>query len=30
MMHVLGEYGDAIEKVKHLVSLALCGEQTIV
>jgi L-asparaginase len=30
MMHVLGEYGDDIEKVKHLLSLALCGEQTIV
>ena len=30
MMHVLGEYGDDVEKVKHLLSLALCGEQTIV
>ena len=29
MMHVLGEYGDDTEKVKHLLSVSVCGEQTI-
>lgn len=30
MMHVLGEHGDDIDKVKQLLSVSLCGEQTIV
>jgi L-asparaginase len=30
MMHVLGEHGDDIKKVKHLLSVPVCGEQTIV
>ena len=29
MMHVLGEYGDDLEKVKKMLSVSLCGEQTI-
>ena len=30
MMHVLGEHGDDIKKVKQLLSVSVCGEQTIV
>lgn len=29
MMHVLGEYGDDLTKVKKMLSVSLCGEQTI-
>ncbi len=29
MMHVLGEYGDDMEKMKHLLSVAVCGEMTV-
>ena len=30
MMHVLGEYGEDLQKVKHLLSMSVCGEQTVV
>ena len=30
MMHVLGEYGDDLEKVKQLLSVSVCGEMTTV
>lgn len=29
MMHVLGEYGDNLEKVKKMLSVSLCGEMTV-
>jgi L-asparaginase len=29
MMHVLGEYGGDTEKMKHLLSVAVCGEMTV-
>ena len=29
MMHVLGEYGEDLPKVKHLLSMSVCGEQTV-
>ena len=29
MMHVLGEYGNDLEKVKKMLSVSLCGELTI-
>ena len=29
MMYVLGEYGDDMEKMKHLLSVAVCGEMTV-
>ena len=28
MMHVLGEYGDDLEKVKQTLSVSICGELT--
>ena len=29
MMHVLGEHGNDLKKVKHLLSVSVCGEQTV-
>ncbi|MEE0921982.1 MAG: asparaginase [Paludibacteraceae bacterium] len=30
MMHVLGEHGDDLAKVKNMLSVSLCGEMTVV